>query len=124
MGHRLLPSRDRWMAWAGVLAISLIALDSVFRFIVAVYGVSLDDAYIFFVYARNVATGQGWSFNAGETSFGTSSVLWTLLLALPALFGIDLVQASRVLGASCVWHPAVSYPSSSGNWCKTEPSRC
>jgi len=41
----------------------------------------LDDAYIHLTYARNLAQGQGFSFNPGEPSFGTTSPLWVLLLA-------------------------------------------
>ena len=45
-------------------------------------GFPLDDAYIHLVYARNLAAGHGFAFNVGEPSIGTTSPLWTLLLAL------------------------------------------
>ncbi len=82
----------------GILLVVLFVLVSTMRFVTAVYGASIDDAYIFFVYARNLATGHGWSFNPGEISFGTSSPLWTLLLTGAALVRLDLIQASRILG--------------------------
>lgn len=45
-------------------------------------GVPLDDAYIHFVYAKNLATYGELSFNPGEPSVGTTSILWVILLAI------------------------------------------
>jgi len=87
---------------AGIIGAGALAAISTGIFFQSVYGVSVDDAYIFFVYARNLAEGNGWSFNPGETSFGTSSVLWTLILAVTASFKTDLIQSSRIL--SCIFH--------------------
>ena len=58
----------------------------------------LDDAYIHFVYAKNLASGNGLSFNAGTTSFGTSSPLWTFVLAGCARGGLDVPAAALLLG--------------------------
>jgi len=44
-------------------------------------GLPIDDAYIFIRYAENMASGHGFSFNPGETSFGCTSLLWPALLA-------------------------------------------
>lgn len=41
-----------------------------------------DDAYIFYTYARNIALGNGYVFQAGEHVNATTSPLYTLLLAL------------------------------------------
>lgn len=40
-----------------------------------------EDSYITYRYARNLAAGQGFVFNPGERVLGTSTPLWTLLLA-------------------------------------------
>ncbi len=82
------------------LLLAVVSFALLMPYIRGVYGVSLDDAYIFFVYARNLAAGDGWAFNPGVTSFGASSVLWTLMLAVPARLQLDLVQASRVMSAA------------------------
>jgi arabinofuranosyltransferase len=43
----------------------------------------IDDAYIFFVYARNLADGHGFVYNVGgEAVEGFTSLLWTLICAL------------------------------------------
>jgi hypothetical protein len=48
----------------------------------AVGPVICDDAYITFRYARNLATGEGFVYNAGERVLGTSTPLFTMLMAL------------------------------------------
>ena len=48
----------------------------------------LDDAYISFRYAENLASGNGLVFNAGERVEGYSNFLYTLLLA-PAFLVVD-----------------------------------
>jgi hypothetical protein len=43
-----------------------------------------DDGFIHVQYARNLMTRGEYSFNPGETSFGTTSPLWVMLLAVIA----------------------------------------
>jgi hypothetical protein len=78
-------------------AISLTAL------LVALFSrLTLDDAYITFRYARHLAEGYGlgaWN-HAGERVEGYSSLLWMLLLAGAARFGVDIRIASKILGAA------------------------
>lgn len=59
-----------------------------------------DDGYIHIQYARNLMTRGEYSFNPGETSFGTTSPLWVLSLATVAKpFGTEgaFVTVSRGL---------------------------
>jgi hypothetical protein len=46
---------------------------------------TIDDAYITFRYARNLLAGQGLVFNPGERVLGTTTPLFTLVLAAAAL---------------------------------------
>jgi hypothetical protein len=46
---------------------------------------TIDDAYITFRYARNLLAGQGFVFNPGERVLGTTTPLFTLVLAAAAL---------------------------------------
>jgi hypothetical protein len=49
---------------------------------------TIDDAFITFRYARNLLAGQGFVFNPGEAVLGTTTPLYTLLMAgLGAIFG-------------------------------------
>jgi arabinofuranosyltransferase len=59
--------------------------------------VLLDDAFISFRYARNLANGLGLVFNAGERVEGYTNFLWTLLLAASYKLGTDIVLASQAL---------------------------
>ncbi|OGO47532.1 MAG: hypothetical protein A2Z30_00605 [Chloroflexi bacterium RBG_16_64_43] len=44
-------------------------------------GFPLDDAFIHQTYARNLALRGAWSYSAGEVSAGSTSPLWTVLMA-------------------------------------------
>lgn len=46
---------------------------------------TIDDAFITFRYARNLLDGQGFVYNPGQPVLGTTTPLFTLLLALLAL---------------------------------------
>jgi len=43
---------------------------------------TVDDAYITYRYARNIATGVGFLYNAGERVLGTTTPAYALLMAL------------------------------------------
>lgn len=45
---------------------------------------TIDDAYITFRYARNILEGLGFVYNAGERVLGTTTPLYTLLMAMLA----------------------------------------
>lgn len=45
------------------------------------WGFPLDDAWIHCRFAQNLAAGQGFSFNPGEPTPGSTSPLWVILLA-------------------------------------------
>lgn len=48
-----------------------------------------DDTFIYLQYARNLAHGNGLSFNAGEPSYGITSPLWAVILSLPYFLSLD-----------------------------------
>lgn len=60
-------------------------------------GAPLDDAWIHFQFARNLAQGQGFSFNAGDPQPGSTAPLWTLLLAGVGLFTEQFLGPAIVL---------------------------
>jgi uncharacterized membrane protein YozB (DUF420 family) len=41
-----------------------------------------DDSFIHMVFAKHLVQGKGYSFNAGEPTYGATSPLWVFLLAL------------------------------------------
>jgi len=79
------------------LAIGL-ATAGALAFAVAADGL-VDDAYIQFRYAANLAVGHGLVFNLGQRIEGASGGLWIFLLAaLSRLLRIDPGVAGRLLG--------------------------
>ena len=64
---------------------------------VAAFGV--DDSFIFFRYAENVANGHGFVFNPGEPAGeGFTSWMWLLMLALFHYIGMNIILVSKVIG--------------------------
>jgi arabinofuranosyltransferase len=59
---------------------------------------TLDDAYISFRYARNLARGLGLVYNPGEYVKGYSNTLFTLLMVVPELLGRNPIGLARVVG--------------------------
>ena len=64
-------------------------------------GICLEDALITYRYAENLALGNGFVFNPGERVLGTTTPLFTLMLAASGLlFGIEHIPlASNLLSA-------------------------
>ncbi|MBP8002423.1 MAG: hypothetical protein KA314_28160 [Chloroflexi bacterium] len=60
-------------------------------------GVPLDDAWIHYQFARNLAQGDGFSYNPGEPTPGSTAPLWTLMLAGVGLFTTDFLIPSLIL---------------------------
>jgi len=57
----------------------------------------IDDAPITYRYAENIAAGNGFVYNIGERILGTSTPLYTLILATLRCLGISIPLASNVL---------------------------
>jgi hypothetical protein len=62
----------------------------------------IDDAYITFRYARNLADGLGLVYNPGEWVLGTTAPLWALILGAGYRLGLtDLPWLATVLSGLC-----------------------
>jgi arabinofuranosyltransferase len=92
------PSRTA-RTWAWPLA--LIAPAAVALWVRLITGPhAIDDAYITFRYARNLAEGVGLVYNPGEWVLGTTAPLWALILAAGYKLGAtDLPWLATVLSA-------------------------
>jgi len=60
-------------------------------------GLPTDDSWIHMVFAKNIAHGYDLSFNPGELSTGSSSPLWTYILAGGLWLGLSPVAAACLL---------------------------
>jgi len=93
---------------ADLLAVSVIvvisaALVSLFlveaRRLIGGFGVPLDDAWIHYRIAENLANGLGFSYNVGQPTSASTSPAWTALLAVAYRFTGQFLLPSILLGA-------------------------
>ncbi|UCD94922.1 MAG: hypothetical protein JSU69_02400, partial [Candidatus Zixiibacteriota bacterium] len=61
----------------------------------------VDDAFISFRYAANIASGHGAVFNVGERVEGYTNFLWVVILSLFSLIGISPHHMANILSISC-----------------------
>ncbi len=85
--------RARWLLLA-IAALVLVGHSLAYNFVT-------DDAYISFVYSRNLAEHGELSFNVGDPVEGYTSFLWTVILGLGMLAQIPPEWSSRVLATVC-----------------------
>lgn len=85
---------------AGPAAVALLAggFFLLYEHQAGVLGFALDDAWIHLQFARNLAGGHGFSFNAGEAAAGSTAPLWTLSLAFFQALWADPVLAVKCWG--------------------------
>ncbi len=95
-----MPKRD--LLIVTLFYISLCVLYYVRMILITEPGFPLDDAWIHQVFARNIATGHGFSFNPDIPVAGSTAPLWTLILAIPwMIFGP--VTGGIITGILCQW---------------------
>lgn len=58
----------------------------------------IDDSFISYRYAKNLASGNGLVFNIGEKLEGYSNFIWTLILGLFIKIGLSPILTSKILG--------------------------
>lgn len=63
------------------------------------FGHTADDAFITFRFAEQIAAGNGFVYNLGERVLGTTTPLFTLLLAVPALLSISPLYSALAINA-------------------------
>jgi arabinofuranosyltransferase len=83
----------RWLLLA-VAAVVLVVHTMAYNFVT-------DDAYISFVYARNLAEHGELTFNLGQYVEGYTNFLWTVILAAFMKLGVAPELSSRVLALAC-----------------------
>lgn len=87
----------------GVLLVRLLAVVLASTWLFDFRDYLVDDSYISFRFARNLADGHGLVWNPGEPAVeGFSNLAWTLMAALALRAGLDPLVVSRVVGAACV----------------------
>jgi arabinofuranosyltransferase len=94
------PRRPRPRIWllAAALLVCLSYLVAEAYVLSFDLGFPLDDSWIHLQFARNLAAGQGLSYNAGALVTGSTSPLWTALLALLYLLPGSVIAWTKLLG--------------------------
>lgn len=82
--------------WGPVLAVLMIVAAVTAAF----WDYTQDDVFITYSYSRNLAEGQGFVFNPGEHVQGTTTPLFTLVMAAVYLVTPDLLHAGNLLSAA------------------------
>lgn len=88
--HPLVLTLSKW-----IVPLSLISLLTILF-----WNYTQDDVFITYVYSRNVVEGNGFVFNLGEHIQGTTTPLYTLLMAGVYLVTNDLLHAGNLLSAA------------------------
>ncbi len=95
------PARPRWSLWLILglaLAVALLYVGSEAFLFDGRLGLPLDDSWIHLNFARNLAAGEGLSFNPGELVTGSTAPLWTGLLSLVYLLPGSPVVWTKLIG--------------------------
>jgi hypothetical protein len=88
------PLPRAWHLSLGLMAPAVLCAVSMW----IVRSFTVDDAFISFRYARNLAKGWGLVYNEGERIEGYTNFLWTVLLGGGARVGIEPETFAKVLG--------------------------
>lgn len=99
--HNPLSKRDLLILGGATLLagiIYLIASNFIYRI-----GFPLDDSWIHLTFARNLAEHGEWSFRPGVPSAGSTSPLWSALLAIGFLLNLEPYIWTYFLGLLTMW---------------------
>ena len=86
-------------------ALPLLLLAAAAASLVPFIGYLTDDSFIYLQFAKHLVQGKGFSFNAGEPTYGATSPLWVFLLALTGK--VLPMEAAAPRDAS--WMPALAW---------------
>ena len=92
-----LNNKTDYGIWVGLALLSI-------AFGVVYSNFTQDDAYISYRYARNISNGFGFVYNHGEWVLGTTTPLYTLILAaINFLTHVDIAKISSIVCTVCLW---------------------
>lgn len=87
------PKQQSFVLIIVVAALIIAAVTAAF------WSYTQDDVFITYTYSRNIVEGQGFVFNPGERVQGTTTPLYTLLMAGIYVIVPDLLHAGNLLSA-------------------------
>ena len=85
--------------WEGLALVAVVGLALALRVAFVIFTDSIaEDAFITFRYVRNLIGGLGFVYNRGQPVLGTTTPLFTLLLAALGTLGVSPIVSARVVG--------------------------
>jgi hypothetical protein len=92
---------SRFLSLQGVLWIAgVVGVLAIWLWVVVSFrGMPVDDPYITYRYASNLASGNGYVYNLGERVQSTTTPLFTLILAAGGVVGLDIPDFAYLLNA-------------------------
>jgi len=92
------PFHDRRSSSVASVAILVVLCTALRLWFWRVTGLTLEDSLITFRYADNLAAGNGFVYNIGERVLGTTTPLWTMILAGIRYFTkLDVITAGKLV---------------------------
>lgn len=115
---RIFQGLHRFRQQAAIVAVAIIGVAVYLGWAGATgaWGFALDDAWIHQTYARNLASTGQFAFVPGQPSAGSTSPLWTLLIAPGYLARMDYKWWTYILGAACLAATALGVRRLSLRW--------
>lgn len=93
-----LEFRKKWFWWRFTLQYGIGIVVLVFYVTTSFhFQYTPDDTYVYLQYGRNIARGEGFSFNAGTPSYGITSPVWALLIAGGTKLKLDPYIVAKTL---------------------------
>jgi len=90
--------KREWLWWRIAVRYGIAAIIFVFFLTVSLhFRYTPDETYIHLQYGRNLAQGEGYSFNAGMPSNGLPGPLWALFIAVGYKFNLDPYIVAKTL---------------------------
>jgi hypothetical protein len=102
------PDKTKHVSFFSNSLPAVIIFILIYLFIYLIQGIPIiDDAYIYYRYAVNWASGYGPVFNIGEYVEGNTNFLWTAILAVGAFFSLEPASFAPILnlfiGIACLF---------------------
>jgi hypothetical protein len=90
--------RRRMQLWQIILRYGAAVIVVVFYVTASLhFSYTPDETYVYLQYGRNIARGEGISFNAGSTSYGVTGPLWAILIAGGVKLSLDPYIVAKTL---------------------------
>ncbi|MCL7455281.1 MAG: hypothetical protein M8467_19775 [Anaerolineae bacterium] len=100
-------NKEPWHVQPGALGVVGLLIVATLLLGLALQPLAVDDAYVTFRLARNLASGKGFTYNAGQAILSTTAPMYALILSAGARLGPDLPSLANALSAMALGTGAI-----------------